>query len=244
VVESFEEAPQAFAEDWCPEHLSVGRSWSSINVDLWSPYFQARSLVAKTIREPLKTRELVAKAAEIFSIDSVGWSHPEAMRFAVLVRSLAQLVGGTPDVNWRIVREEFLRTVRVTGERPEDPLVNHFLTLASDAFEGFAAEPARELTQGRLWQALNLLSQIPLLQEGIVEAITPAVGDQALNLVYGPVRTWRHRTLKAFEMRDSYRRLFYGLSRLRCQPMPRAFAGRLNMGRMLSSCLRTEEARS
>jgi hypothetical protein len=153
--------------------------------------------VAHTIREPLKTKELVTKATEILSIDKVGWAHPEAMRFAVLVRSLTQLVGGSPDADWRTVREEFLQTVRVTGERPGDSLVNHFLTLAADAFEGFVIDPVRELTKGRLSQALNVLNRIPLLQEGIVEAITPAVGGQALNLVYGPVRTWLHRALES-----------------------------------------------
>jgi len=110
---------------------------------------------------------------------------------------LAQLVGGTLEISWRTVREEFLRTVRVTGEQPGDPLVNHFLTLASDAFAGFVADPTRELTQGRLWQALNVLNRIPLLQEGVAEAIRPAVGDQALNVLYGPVRTWLHRTLES-----------------------------------------------
>jgi hypothetical protein len=242
-VENFEEAAQAFAEDRCPDNLGVGRSWSSINVDLWSPYFRARSLVANTIRAPLNTKELVAKAAESFAVDRVRWAHPEAMRFAVLVRSLAQLVGGTQEVDWRPVREEFLRTVRMTGKRPEDPLVNCFLTLAADAFEGFVADPARELTQGRLRQALNVLNRIPLLQEGIAEAIAPAVGEQALDLVYDQFALACIGPWKVFETRASCRRLSYDSSRLRSPHMLRSCTDHWNMGRMLSSCLRRENAR-
>jgi hypothetical protein len=131
----------------------------------------------------------------------------------------------------------------MTGKRPEDPLVNCFLTLAADAFEGFVADPARELTQGRLRQALNVLNRIPLLQEGIAEAIAPAVGEQALDLVYDQFALACIGPWKVFETRASCRRLSYGSSRLRSPHMLRSCTDHWNMGRMLSSCLRRENAR-
>lgn len=199
-AENFHAAAQAFAQDRRPAHGDpryAGRSWSSINVDLWSPYFESRSALSKAIREPERVRHFVDEARDAAPEIRSGWHHPTVARYVVLVRALAGLLrDGSPE-GLRQARESFTAEQRLTGEQPGDQLISRFLAIASEAFEGFQADPGQEITSGRLRDALHILGRIPIVEPGFADAVRPALGTQALDTVFGPVRTQTYRTLEA-----------------------------------------------
>lgn len=199
-AESFREAAEAFAEDRLPpegERPHPGRSWSSINVDLWSPYFHSRSHIASACRQPEGVHEYVRAAAQAAPEIRSGWHDPTVTRFVILIRALATLLEDGSVSALQEARRALIGEQRITGRQAGDALVLRFLALAAEALEGFQANPEKEITSGRLPDALGILSRIPLVEPGFAEAVTPALGTQALTQVYGPVRTWIYRTLES-----------------------------------------------
>ena len=228
-VERFSEATAAFAEDTMPdnEELRQGRSWSSINVELWTMYFRARAAVARLVREPNRVAEQLREAAVAVQGSDSGWANGSVARFRILVQALAQLFGQEPGLTPNQAREQFLRESRWSGEEETDEVSLRFLTLVENAFEGFRTDPETAITNGQLSAALETLGRIPILGPNVRVAITPAIGALALREAHGPDRTWVYRTLEA--IRDE--RLLRGiiLRLIQASPSPPAY-GQLRHG--------------
>ncbi len=196
--ECFAEAARAFAPDHRPEPYELVQSrgrWSNADAEVWAAYFSARADFALAVRYPERVRELVARASSVLPEEWV-WGEPILRRFGGLVRALALLLSDPSPAEPTKAKEYFSRWTAFTREEG-DRLLDSFFSLASEAFEGFINDPAKEVAIGRLPRALDVLSRIPLLEPGLAAAVGPAMGQKALNLVYGPPRTWIYRTLEA-----------------------------------------------
>jgi hypothetical protein len=200
--ERFAEAADAFDEDRLPSEPSWKRerkNWSSINIDLWAKFFRSRSALALAVRDPDRARELIAQAADSLPGVGSGWQDSEVSRYGILIQTLAHLIGQGPGLTPEEAQNKFLFETRLTGEEEHDPVAMRFLTLASASFEGFRADPGKEMTSGTLPLALNALSQIPLIGPELTRAVTPALGARALQEVLGQNHTWMYRTLESIK---------------------------------------------
>ena len=198
--EKFAEAADAFAGDRLPvdENLRKTRgSWSSINVDLWAKYFRSRSTLALAIRNPERVRELIREAADALQGTEWGWHDPRVSKFGILVQCLAHLIGEEPGLTPEDAQKKFLSEVRLSGDEEHDPAAMRFFALASESFDGFRADPAKEITTGKLSRALDALAQIPLIGPELTEIVTPVMGERAYEEVLGQNRTWIYRTLES-----------------------------------------------
>jgi len=195
----FEAAAEAFALDRLPQpgELRYGRSWSSINVELWSPYFRSRSAMATAIDDPRQVRQYVEVAADTAPQMQSGWHHPTVARYVILVNALARLLRDGSPLVLQKAQDAMTAEQRLTGEQPEDQLITRFLAIAAESFEGFQADPEREITSGRLRDALLILGRIPIIEPGFANALAPALGNQAISALQGPVRTRMYRALEA-----------------------------------------------
>jgi hypothetical protein len=168
----FEEAADRFAEDSCPtseEILRSGRSWSSINQDLWASFYRARARVVEAIQNPTNIKKLLTSAAECLPVFRSEWHSQEVARFALLINSLAMALSDQLTVN---------------------------LKQAHEGMHGFLADPAREITNNRLAAALDALSRVPVIGREIADAARPALGEVALRAALGPISTWMHRVFE------------------------------------------------
>ncbi len=199
--ERFEEAADAFAEDQAPkteeEFAARGGHWSNINVETWAPHFRVRALLAAAVRSPSRAKEFIDRAAEAADPDAGGRTAPNVRRLALLVRLLADLLKTNGQIDVESVRQDFLRVTRMADADDGDEVAIRFLTLAAEAFDGFRQDPVMELTRGRLHSALEALRRLPFLDPGVSEAIVPAMGEHAKEVLEGPVRTWMYRALEA-----------------------------------------------
>src|SRR5262249_26270390 len=133
-------------------------NWSSINIELWSKYFKARSILAKTKREPSNVKELIQEAArEINKINSV-WYNGVVYRFRILLQTLSDLLDETSELNFEIATRRFLQCGQLPGDNTFDEGVIQFFSIATEAFEGFKKDPEAEITTGRLSKAIETLS--------------------------------------------------------------------------------------
>jgi hypothetical protein len=228
--ERFDEAANAFAEDCLPSNedlIQCGGSWSSVNTDLWSKYFRSRSALATAVREPNRVKELVRTAAEAVQGTEYGWHDGKVSRYRILIQTLAQLIGVEPSLSPEQARKQFLQEGRLTGEEVDDTTALQFLTLASQAFEGFKTDPAQELTTGRLPMALDALARIPLIGPDVTNAVEPAIGAKAVDEFHGPVRTWIYRTLESINPESRLQKVILRLlqaylplyAQIRCGPI-------------------------
>jgi hypothetical protein len=214
--ERFAEAADAFAEDRPPtsdsERAERGGHWSNINLETWSPYFRVRSLLATAVGHPARARELITRAAEAADPEAGSRTAPNVRRLALLARSLAELLKPDPELDVAEVRQNFLRIARIAdGDDTVDEVAASFVSLASDAFDGFRRDPVLELTRGRLAAALEALRRLPFVDPGVPEAISPALGEHAKQLIEGPIRTRTYRALEAITDERELQHIVYRL---------------------------------
>lgn len=197
--ERFAEASREFAQDTLPsdDDLREGRSWSSINHDLWSKYFESRSALSMVVRDPARVRSLVVEAATAAQNNDSGWRSGIVSRYRILVQTLANLIGEEPGLTPQQAQKQFLQETERGGEMIEDAFAQRFLILAGESFEGFQNDPAKEMTTGRLRNALDALGRIPIIGPDVADAVEPEIGAQAYNVVLGTNTTWVHRTLES-----------------------------------------------
>jgi hypothetical protein len=86
-----------------------------------------------------------------------------------------------------------------------------FIDHAADAFRGFEADPASELTNSHLTAALEALGRIPLIGPEVATALKPVIGQAAYAALLGPVRTWMHRTVASISDESKLRRILLRL---------------------------------
>jgi hypothetical protein len=200
--EKFAASANVFASDSHPSTMDKlveqGGSWSSINTDLWARYFNSRSSLALTIREPERAKELIQMAASFLAGTESGWEDESVSLYRGLVRLLAWLVRGEQTLKAEEAREIFSREARFFRS-VENPDVVQFVSLLTEAFEGFQTNPKLEITTGRLSKALEALARIPLISAEVTNALYPTIGESAYDASLGPVRTWVHRALESIK---------------------------------------------
>ena len=200
--EKFAEAANVFASDTHPSTMEKvmerGGTWSSINTDLWARYFNSRAMLAMTIREPERAKELIKMAASTLEGTESGWVDESVSLYRGLVRLLAWFVGGEQILNAEETREIFSREIRFF-HNIENPDVVQFVYLLTEAFEGLQTTPRLEITSGRLSKALEALARIPLVGAEITNALHPSIGKSALDTFLGPIRTGIHRALESIK---------------------------------------------
>ena len=210
-VELFATAANAFAEDRPPAENEL-RSWSSINVDLWSKYFRARAAVARIPRDRDRAHELIREASSALQGTEAGWVNAHVWRFRILVNALLQLLDPARGLTPEQARRELVAGVRIFGEHETDPLMLQFINTSAQAFDEFRTDPSLALTTGRLYFALEALGRIPLIDPTIAHAIAPAIGDRARVELLGPERTWIYRTLEAIADEAQLRKIVLRLA--------------------------------
>ncbi len=231
-VENFTAAASEFESDVLPKlELEPGReSWNSRNVDLWAPYFKARSFLAMAVREPTSAREHIGSAAALMPLGASGWVNSDVQRFRALLACLRQLTDGSADTPIDAIRREFIGAAQFGGSAPDDPLVSQFIELVAESLQGFAESPAQEITGGRLNDALLLLDRLPLLEPGLGEAARPAVGDRMLGVLLGP-RNWVYERLLAIRDERMLQRLVLRLCRVSLPAYAQILHGPLEHGK-------------
>jgi hypothetical protein len=96
-----------------------------------------------------------------------------------------------------LLTKEYLFEIRLSEENDFDATALSFITETAEPLKGFRTDPGTELTRNRLSVALEALGRVPLIGPDVAEAVRPAIGKSALRTLFGPVRTWMHRSLRA-----------------------------------------------
>ena len=231
-AEYFEEAAANFAKDVHDENrpLAAGEGWSSINIDLWAPYFAARAAVARLGRASDDVVELLDRARQVLIGTESGWSNPQVQCFRVLVNALYEILSGDVHALVRI-RADFDRLAARFGADDDEQLTISFLETSMRAFDQLATDPGEALTSGLLSRALEILDRISLF--GTIErsALRPAIGRRAEDEVLGPFRTWIYRTLESITDERVLQRLVLRLSQAQLPLYAQVLHGPLEYGK-------------
>jgi len=213
-AESFAAAAEMFAADVSPsrEELAKRGSWSGINVQVWAPYFRVRQLLAEAVEKPEALVAKLKEASVVLPPTQSGFHHPTVERTAILVHALESILNGKDVGGVRTAIKTYEREATLTGPAEEDELSLRFLALVAESLEGFAANPAQEVTSGRLREALAILDRLPLFEQGFAGAVEPELGKVAVESVIGPVRTWVYRALEAITDEPVLQRVLLRLS--------------------------------
>ncbi len=240
----FRDASAAFAEDVPSTGELPGQDgapyWTGINSQLWSPYFAARAHIAEIRTAPDRATELVASAAAAYKFNEVGWMNARAVAFGVLIASLNQLLTAGSSSEVRRIQEQFKREIRAFASSPESDLVEQFAILAADSFEGFLRNPEIEVTTGNLPAALELLKRIPLLDEGVANAVVPALGRKAFSEALGAQQTWIYRTLESIKDERTLQRIVLRLIQSSSPSYAQILHGPLEYGKDIVVVVRSD----
>jgi hypothetical protein len=213
-VARFDEASDAFAEDTEPdaeELLRRGGYWSSGNRDLWSKYYHARARVVESIQSPTRVSALLTDAANALVSTEFGWHNTEVSRFHVLIKVLTRLVSDPISFSADDARREYEREISMGGETDYDRFALSFIRDAASGFQGFATDPASEITRNRLGMALEALAKVPTIGQEVTKAISPEIGRSAWGAALGPVRSWMHRAFESITDEAVLRRVLLRL---------------------------------
>ncbi|SRR6266568_92578 len=231
-AEHFDEAAATFAEDVHDEDrpLAPGEGWSSINVDLWAPYFAARAAVARLGRGANDIVDLLDRARRVLVGTESGWSNPQVQCFRVLVNALYEILSG--DVNALVrIRSDFDRLAVRFGADNDEQLTISFLETSIRAFDELATDPGQALTSGLLSRALEILDRISLFGATGSSALRPAIGRRAVGEVFGPFRTWIYRTVESITDERVLQRLVLRLSQAQLPLYAQVLHGPLEYGK-------------
>ena len=171
------------------------------------------------MREPGRVKELIQMSAAAIH-DDIHWGHPEVLRYQILVQTLAHLVGEEPSLSPEQARERFLQQKRWRGREDCDEIAVQFLTLAAEAFEGFKTDPVQESATGRLPKALEALARIPIIGPDVTRVVKHSISikaaesfiEHAPETIFGPIRTWIHRTLESIQHEQHLQRIILRLA--------------------------------
>jgi hypothetical protein len=198
-VERFTEAAEELSQDTYEEAAGRAGGWSSVNIDLWAKYFQARAALAQIVRTPGRVAALLNQAKDAVHSTESGWRNPQVTCFRILIGGLEEIVDGNDPVDAAVrAREALFNEASRVGFDENDRLAVEFLDAAASAFAEIRDTPERGYVSGRLSEALKILGRIPLVGgDAIVSAIKPAVGERALaTQVLGQHHTWIYRTIE------------------------------------------------
>jgi hypothetical protein len=204
---AFLAAAEAFDEDTPERGKDASGSWTSINRDLWAPYFRSRSWMARAVREPERVEECISAAAEC--MPARRYSHTGVQRYHLLIRSLAGLLGLPHGLEQAQARQEFEKEIRDFGDTDGDPSVREFLDHAYSGFEQLRADRFQGITS--IGRAMVALDRIPLLRGPDTGAVSTAMDRHTVGILEGPSRIWIHRTLESIRDEKKLQRVLFRL---------------------------------
>jgi hypothetical protein len=188
----FERAADAFMEDTIDRPRQAGQGWSSVNRDLWAPYFRSRARVAQAVVSPHTSEQLISAAAEI-APPFGGWHDTVVYRYHLLIRAVAGILGVKNGLDPREARKEFEREIRIFGERGDAPAVLEFLENAVRGFDRLQQDRRQGLTA--VGRAMAALDRLPFIKAPEAEGVRVVLDQGMLELIEGPTRVWIYRTL-------------------------------------------------
>jgi hypothetical protein len=195
-VERFAESAEHFAQDTEPDPVPP-EGWSSVNIHLWAPYFDARSEVAQIIRSPSDAAEHIHRARELLAGTNSGWVNPQVTCFRVVLDVLDGLFAETHEEIAEETRKELMLAVRLSGVDESNGQALTFLDDVAAAYDELRGDPASSLTSGKLSRALAALGRIPLFGPDVASAVQPFVRARAWSAIEGQQLTWIHKTLES-----------------------------------------------
>jgi hypothetical protein len=195
-ADAFHAAADAFEEDTPERGRDADGGWSSVNRDLWKPYFRSRSWMAKAVREPERGEECISAAAASMP-PFRSYSHTRVHRYHLFVRALAGVLNLACGLGPAEARAEFEKEIRQFGDNEGDPAVLEFLDHAHRGFEELRADRRRGITA--VGRAMAALDRVPLLGGTEAEAMRHALDRRAIGIIEGPSRLWIHRTLESIK---------------------------------------------
>ena len=196
-VERFREAAVEFASDVHHGTHQPFESWSSINIELWAIYFEARALIAEIAQTPGRAGELVHAARDVLGPFRSGWSSAQVRSFRMILYVLDELFSGPdPDSAAIEARRAILNESTYVWDESHELAIAFFDSVA-EAFDEIRRDPSLAWTSGRLQSALAALGRIPLIGEAIAGAVSPAMGGSAQALLNRFDNTWILRTIES-----------------------------------------------
>jgi hypothetical protein len=206
--ESFRAAAEAFDEDTPERGMDAAGGWSSINRDLWAPYFRSRSSMARAVREPEQAEACISAAAGCMP-PFRSYSHTIVHRYHLFVRALAGLLGLSHGLTPAEARADFEAEIRRFGNTDGDPVILEFLDHAHAGFEQLRADRRQGLTS--VGRAMAALDRVPLLDKAELKAVGHAVDRRMIGIVEGPFRFCIHRDLESIKDEGMLRRILLRL---------------------------------
>jgi hypothetical protein len=198
-VQYFREAATEFASDVHHENPQPFESWSSINIDLWATYFEARALVAEIAQASSRADELVHAAREVLGPARSGWNSAQVRSFRLILYVLDQILNGAdPDSAAIEARRAIVNASMYVWDETHEQAIAFFDSVA-EAFDEIRRDPSLAWTSGRLQSALAALGRIPLIGEAIADAVSPAMGESAQALLNRLDNIWIQRTIESIE---------------------------------------------
>jgi hypothetical protein len=207
-ADSFRAAAEAFDEDTPERGKNADGGWSSVNRDLWAPYFRSRSWMAQAVREPERCEECISSAAACMPPHR-SYAHTGVHRYHLFVKLLAGVLELEHGLGPMEARAAFETERRHFGDNDGDPAVLEFLDHAHRGFERLRADRRRGLTA--VGRAMGALDRIPLIGGTEAEAVQQALDRRAIRIVEGPSRLWIHRTLESIKDERKLHRLLLRL---------------------------------
>lgn len=206
-AEMFLAAADAFDLDT----LEVGRDgdghWSSINRDLWAPYFRSRSWMARAVSEPERADEFISAAAGC--MPERGYANTQVHRYHLFVRALAGIFELPHGLDPEEARREFEQEIRYFGDDDADPAALEFLQHAREGFDRLHAARAGGIRS--VGRAMVALDRFPLFGTEEAELVQDTIDRRVKGILNGPSRIWIHRTLEDITDERKFHRLLLRL---------------------------------
>jgi hypothetical protein len=236
--ELFDEAATHFGEDTPPEE-GEARPWSSINMHLWSKFFRARSLLARAVRAPDQSAELLNLASLSLDGTETGWVNPQVTCLRITLQALSRLVrGDEPTKAISEARNELVSANTWAGRSTDDRLVLSFLDRLADALKAVEQQPGAAMATGALPDALSILGRVSMFGDDVARAISPAVGTGTFStLVLGRYRTWIHKSLASIKQEAKLHTILLRLLQSRIPPYAHVRHGPLEYGKDVVSVI-------
>jgi hypothetical protein len=206
--ESFSKAAEAFAEDTLERGRDADGSWSSVNRDLWSPYFRSRSWMARAVIEPERSEECISAAAGCMP-PLRSYSNTKVHQYHLFVRALAGVLELPHGFDQSQAIQEFESELRLLGDGEAEPAVLEFLHHAHLGLSQLRLDRCRGFTS--VGRAMSALDRIPLIEKEESEAVQSAVDRRVGVILDGQSRIWIHRTLETIRDEKKLQRVLLRL---------------------------------
>jgi len=210
-VERYREAATEFASDVHVEALQPFQSWSSINVDLWAMYFEARALVAEMARIPDRAGDLVREARDVLGPTRSGWNSAQVRSFRMILYVLDELFSGLDPDSAAIEARRAISSESMYVWDESHELAIAFFDSVAEAFGEIRRNPALAWTSGRVQSAMAALGRIPLIGGAIAGTVAPAMGGSANALLNRLDNTWITRSLESIRDEQQLQRVLLRL---------------------------------